>query len=172
MKRKYWWMGIGALVLALAATAVYAKGHRGKHHHIAGPRFEALDLTQEQKHQLKSLRTENRKKMIKLKADMQLAHVELRELMSEKAPNQGKVDRTVEKMNAAHAEMTKIRVMAKLSLNKILTDEQRQKLKEMPKRRHRGGRHFRGHRRGGFGRGMGMGEVPAPTQEGDGGSQI
>jgi len=146
MKRRTIWMGIAGLILALGVTAVHARGHRGRQHHFAGPRFEELDLTQEQKDQLKSLRTESQKKMIQLKADMQIAHVELKALLIQKNPNQGSVDKVVSKLSSAQAKMTENRVRQKLAVNKILTGEQLQKLEEMPKGRRYRGRHFRGRR--------------------------
>jgi Spy/CpxP family protein refolding chaperone len=165
MKRKTIWMGIAGLVLALGITAVHARGHRGGKHHFAGPRFEELDLTQEQKDQLKSLRTETQKKMIQLKADMQIAHVELKELLIQKNPNQDTVDKVVSRLSSAQAKMTESRVRQKLAVNKILTEEQFQKLEEMPKGRRDRGRHFRGRRGPGEmrHRGMGLGSGSAPT---------
>jgi Spy/CpxP family protein refolding chaperone len=159
MRRRYLWMGAVVVVLALGASVVHARGHRGGNHHFAGPRFEELDLTQVQKDQLKSTRTESHKKMIQLKANVELAHVEMRELLSQKSPNQKSVDRAVAKVSAAQSKMMTNRVQQKLILNKILTQEEFEKLEAMPKGR-RGGQGFRG-RRGGHGpdrdRGMGRG---------------
>lgn len=162
MKRKAMWMGIAVLVLTLGYTAVQARGHRGRQHHNAGPRFEALDLTQEQKDQMRSLRTKNRKAMIELKAKAELAQVELHELMRERNPSEKKVEQAVAKINAARGKMMERQVKQKLAMKKVLTDEQLQKLEEMPKGRRgggEGGRYFRGQRRGhpGQGQGMGMG---------------
>ncbi len=167
MKRKILWMGIAGLVLVIGSTAVQARGHRGRQHHFAGPRFEQLDLTQIQKDQMKSLRSENQKQMIQLRADMQLAHVELGELMHEKNPNQKQVGKAVAKVNSARGKMTASRVHQKLAVNKILTDEQLQKLEEMPRGRRGGGRHFQGRSgpgmRGPQGRGMGGWSGPPPV---------
>jgi Spy/CpxP family protein refolding chaperone len=146
MKRRYMWMGIAGLILAIGVTAVHARGHRGRNYHFAGPRFEEFDLTETQKDQLKSLRTDAHKKMIQLRADAQLAHVELKELIHQKNPSQKFVDQAVDKVTAAQASMMKNRVQQKLSMNKILTDEKLQKLEEMPRGHRRGGR--RGHRGG------------------------
>ena len=107
-----------------------------------------------QKNQLKSARTESHKKMIQLKADVQLAHVELKELLSQKNPNQKSVERAVTKVSAAQSKMMTNRVQQKLALNKILTQEQFDKLEAMPKGRRGGHRGFRGGR-GGRGKGMG-----------------
>jgi|SaaInl8_200m_RNA_FD_contig_21_691924_length_661_multi_14_in_0_out_0_1 Spy/CpxP family protein refolding chaperone len=173
MKRKYMWMGVVTLILALGFAAVHARGHRGKRHHFAGPRFEALDLTQDQKDQLRSLRSEGQKQMIKLKADMQLAHLELKDLMQQRSPDQKKVDRVVDKMNAAHAKMTSSRVKQQLAVHKVLTEEQLQKLNEKPTGQRRGRGHFRGGRRGGGpGHGMGMGGEHQGALSQESGSQI
>jgi len=166
MKSRMKWIGIVGLILVIAGvTAVQARGHRRGHHHFAGPRFEALDLTQEQKDELKSLRSEGQKKMIQLRADAKLAHVELRELMQQKNPNQRAVTKAVEKVNDTRSKITMNRVQQKLSMNKILTEEQLQKLEEMPKRRrgHRGKRGFHG--RGGHGMGMGDGASESTVVE-------
>lgn len=171
MKRRYLWIGGAVLAVALVATAVQAKGHRGRQHH-GGHRFEALDLSQAQKDQMRKLMTENRKQMIQLRADTQVARLELAELLRQKSPDTKAVDRAIEKVNAANAKVTESRARQKLSINRILTDEQLQKLEDMPKRR-------RGHgpmhnRRGGRGdrRGHGMGMGWAPTPDAETGSQI
>ena len=143
MKRKYMWMGIASLILALGATAAYAKGHNGKMRGFQGYQLEALELTQDQKDRLKFIRTENQKRMIQLRADAQIGRVELRELMSQKSPSEIKVDKVLEKVNETRARITENRVKMKLSINKVLTDEQLQKLQEMPKRRRGGRSHFR-----------------------------
>ena len=171
MKRKYMWMGIFGLTLAIGFSAVHARGHRGGNRHFAGPRFEELDLTQVQKDKLKSMRTDNQKKMIQLRADMQVAHVELRELLSQKSPNLKSVDQVVAKMTLALSKIIVSRVQQKLAVNKILTDEQLQKLEEMPKGHRRGGR--RGHRGGpGGGPGMGMSDEGEPGARQENGSRI
>jgi Spy/CpxP family protein refolding chaperone len=160
MRRRYLWIGAVVVVLALGASVVHARGHRGGNHHFAGPRFEELDLTQMQKNQLKSARTESHKKMIQLKADIQLAHVELKELLSQKNPNQKSVERAVTKVSAAQSKMMTNRVQQKLALNKILTQEQFDKLEAMPKGPRGGHRGFRGRRGGppGRDRDLGMGK--------------
>jgi hypothetical protein len=61
----------------------------------------------------------------------------------------------VDKVAAAQAKVMKNRIQQKLFTNKILTDEQLQKLEEMPKGQRRGGRDGRRGHRGG--RGMGRG---------------
>ena len=155
MKRKYMWMGIAGLILALDVSAVHARGNRGRNHHFAGPRFEALDLTQDQKDQIRSLRTDTEKKMIQLRADAEVARLELRELLHEKNPIQKSANQAVDKVAAAQSKVMKNRIQQKLFLNKILTDEQLQKLEKMTKGQRRGGRDGRRGHRGG--RGMGWG---------------
>ena len=158
MRRKYMWMGIAGLVLVLGISVVHAQGRRGRRHQPAGPRFEALDLSQEQKDQLKSLRSDGQKEMIQLRADMQVAKIELRELLGQKNPSQSKVDKTVASVTATQTKMTANRVQHKLAMNKILTEEQLKKLEKMPKGRKGGNRRqFRG-RRGGPAKGMRGGE--------------
>ena len=145
MRSKYLWMGIVGIILALGISEVHASGHQGRRHHNTGPRFEALELTQEQKDQLKSVRLDGKKKMIQYRADMQLARIELKELLIQKSPNQGQVDKVVAKITAAQAKITESRVRQKLGMKEILTEEQLKKIKEMTKdRRARG--HFRNRR--------------------------
>ena len=83
-----------------------------------------------------------------------MAHVELKELLSQKNPNQKSVERAVTKVSAAQSKMMTNRVQQKLALNKILTQEQFDKLEAMRKGRRGGHRGFRGGR-GGRGKGMG-----------------
>ena len=87
--------------------------------------------------------------------------------MREKDPSQSKVEKAVDKINSARGKMMQAQVKQKLAVKKLLTDEQIQKLEEMPKRRKgrgQGERQFR-HRRGGRGMMGGGWENAAPQSD-------
>ena len=131
---------------------------RGRHHrgrHMMRHRLEALDLSSEQKTKLKSLRADGQKEIAQLQADVKIARIELGEAMHEPTIKQADVNKAVDKLNTARSKMTTIRVNNMVEMSKILTPEQREKMKEMRPagRGRRGGWGMR--HRGEMGRGMG-----------------
>ena len=99
--------------------------------------------------------TDGQKEIAQLHADVKIARSELGEAMHEPTIKQADVNKAVDKLNTARSKMTTIRVNNMVEMSKILTPEQREKMKEMRPagRGRRGGWGMR--HRGGMGRGMG-----------------
>jgi len=111
---------------------------------------ERLNLTDEQKDQVRQIFTDARKKNIDVNAKLQLAQIELRELITSDAPDQKKIDAKITALSQLHEAKMRTRIESMLSVQKLLTPEQRKKARDLaPFGRFPGGRH------GGFGGGMG-----------------
>jgi hypothetical protein len=113
------------------------------------------------------------KKNIDVEAKQKLGRIELHELMSADAPDQGKINAKIAELSKLHETRMRNHVESMLAVQKVLTPEQRKKAKELRPlmRGHfRGGaRHFDGAgpgmmRRGGFGRGLGFDLLPGEPE--------
>ncbi|MGB2696247.1 MAG: hypothetical protein WBD28_00135 [Candidatus Zixiibacteriota bacterium] len=117
-----------------------------------------LELTPEQKEKIMETRLNFQKDKIKLKADMEIAQLELKSLMREEELNRGEIYGKIEYLGDLKTQLAKNRVDQRMAIRDILTKEQLEKLKERKFRRsigkrlmqHRGrqqkpfrqGRHF------------------------------
>ncbi len=79
--------------------------------------------------QIKTLTYDANKEAIDIRADMQRAHLELRQLMDEPQPDLKKVMKQVEVVGGIETKLRKNRVQLMLSVHALLTPDQRSKLK-------------------------------------------
>ena len=92
------------------------------------------------------------KELIGLRAEMDQGHLEMRRLMDQEAPEEKVIMQQIDKIGAVEIKLRKNRISLMLSVRKLLTPEQRTKLKElMPEKM--------GHERG-----MGPDNPPEPGQ--------
>jgi Spy/CpxP family protein refolding chaperone len=112
---------------------------------------EKLGLSAEQKDQIQKITLEARKKNIEVEAKGKLARIELHEAMAADTPDQKKIDAKIAELSQVHETRLRSHVETMLAIKKVLTPEQRAKLKELqPLGMGRPGR------TGGFGHGPGM----------------
>ena len=90
-----------------------------------------LGLTDSQVEKLKKIKSDEKKRCIKDKAEIETLEVEFRDLMSEKKVNVRAVDGKIDKIFDIKAETRKNCVHAMLDAKKVLTDEQRKKLEDL-----------------------------------------
>jgi|GEM_PF-2830816 len=90
-----------------------------------------LDLTDDQVTAMNEERLKSQKQAIQLRADLQVARLELRDMMDDSKPDQNKVKQQVEKMGDLRTTLMLTRVQSHLKMKEVLTEEQRVKLKEM-----------------------------------------
>ena len=95
---------------------------------------KALELTPEQQKKLKALRLDNAKKMVRLRADLQIAQMDMKSLLDQPAPNSAEVKARVAEVNRVNAEILSKRIDHQLGMKGILTPEQQQKLQTLQKR--------------------------------------
>jgi Spy/CpxP family protein refolding chaperone len=101
-----------------------------------GGMVDELGLTEPQRQQMRALHTEARKAGIRARADLQLKRLELEELLEADEPNQAAIDKTIGELNDLRATAFKRRIDQRLAFHRLLTPEQRGKLKTF--REHRG----------------------------------
>lgn len=122
--------------------------------------MEELNLSAEQKDKIHQIRTDNQKKNIETNAQIKVARLELRELVSADDPDKGKIDDKISLISQLQEEKMSQHVNTMLAVKEVLTPEQREKAKELklfqhkqmrrgkagmgPNRQGRFGRHFRG----------------------------
>lgn len=137
-----------ALVLALAPIASAAGegmyGGQSNNNSTPGtnwiPLVEKLDLSDQQSKQLKELNLSTYQDSKPLKAKLQDAKFQLRQLGLEKNADKSAVDAKIKEINDFRAQLHKIRQQRQEKANAILTPEQQAKLKAMKEFGEHGGR--------------------------------
>ncbi len=149
--------------------ADFARGARGggwgPMRHL-GVMKEALGLTDEQVVKIEDIRTETRKKMIKTRAEIRVARIEMRELMHQEKIDRAAVDKKIQVISNLRTQAMRQGVDTRVKVHAVLTPEQRKKISSLTASGFRGGfgpgggfghHGGRGHHGGGFGPGGGFG---------------
>jgi Spy/CpxP family protein refolding chaperone len=123
---------------------------------MLGRLADRLDLSEEQRDEIKDVLTAHQKYMIQQKADRELAEVELRELTMKDDPDLDAIEEQIKQIASLEAGMRYSQIKAMVDAKSVLTDEQREELKKLtkdrPARMMRRGTGRRGERRGPAGR--------------------
>lgn len=106
---------------------------------------EMLNLTDAQKEQMKTIRTDTQKQMMPLKNQLQEKEARMKTLTTNENVDMAQVDALIDEMAALRAEMRKIKERKKQETRSILTEEQRVIFDSM--KAHHKGRH-KGHKQG------------------------
>ena len=91
---------------------------------------EELELTEDQQAQIKEIATESRKAMVQLRADSELAGMELQELVRSDDPDLDAIQQGLEKVASAQVAERFAAIEASVNARSVLTDEQQAKVKE------------------------------------------
>ncbi len=137
------------------------RGHRmgwqrGGMHHFGGgmgllrmaenPRVrQYLGLTDDQVARLHKIGIDEEKASVQTRADMDLRHIELRELLRADNPDHDAIMQKLDEVNALQGKMEKQRVETLLSARSVLTPDQVKKVKAFMENRGFGGGAERGH---------------------------
>ena len=138
MKRLSFIFGLALALLLLSAPLVLAQMGCMK---MQGPgkscgmmqKAEELGLTAEQQTKIKNVHLEAKKEEIKLKADIELAELDLKQLMMADTPNQDQILKAADNLGLLRTKMAKAGIKTKLAVRQVLTKEQLAKWKEMKK---------------------------------------
>ncbi len=133
-----------ALLLSTAVVTWAGQGGPGRHEAQRGPgpggigrmlnnpeTLQKLGVTDEQQAAIKTATYEFRKEMAKLKADGELAEIELQKAMDEATPDETAVMKAVDNVGAAKTAMRKAGVKHQLKVKTILGAEKVEALKAM-----------------------------------------
>lgn len=96
---------------------------------------KAIGLTDEQMDRMRGLRTAHQKEMIRMGADARIAKMELAEAIRQPNPKPEDVKAKVAAVNAVRGQMLEKTVNFRLEMKKVLTPEQREKIKDLMMRR-------------------------------------
>ncbi len=91
---------------------------------------EELELTEDQQAQIKEIATESRKAMVQLRADSELAGMELQALIRSDDPDLEAIQQGLENVASAQVAERFAAIEATVSARSVLTDEQQAKVKE------------------------------------------
>ena len=100
-----------------------------------GPRpgdFERLGLTVAQRSKLASLRHDELRAVIRIDADLQIAELDLVELVRGENPTLQAVEAQIDRIAGLQAGITKARIGGMIAARAVLTPEQRAKLQPPP----------------------------------------
>lgn len=100
---------------------------------------EKLDLTGTQKDKLRDIGGDLDRKEIRLRADLETAGLDLRDLMRSDSPSASAVEAKIENLSQLRGEIMKANARAVLDARKVLTSDQRKKLADMRQGRFGGG---------------------------------
>jgi len=129
---------------------------------------EALNLSAEQTAQLRKVFVEQRKAAIRRQADLKIARIELRELLTAPTVDERAIATKVKELSDLQAAAVKTRVDRMLAIRKVLSADQLEKLKQL-RMQHRGwGRRHPGERPG---PGGGRSEGGRDSADGDFGAE-
>ena len=135
---------IGAICLAVVAAQTQPRPERPERpmRHAPpsphGPQlFEALELSAEQRDQIKAIHRETAKKKARKKADIRIARLDLEALMDQEKPDRKKIHDQIKEIAALRAQMKILQVDQHLEIQQTLGPEQRERFKKMNLKRHR-----------------------------------
>ena len=92
---------------------------------------EKLDLTGTQKDKLRDIGGDLERKEIQLRANLETAGLDLRDLMRSDSPSASAVDAKIENLAQLRGDLMKANARAVLDARKVLTSDQRKKLADM-----------------------------------------
>ena len=156
MKFKTLLMLIGTVALAclitLTDTEAQRRGGRGGGRGRGrGPEMtgmRGIELTDAQQEKMQAIRSTTAKQMVQLRADRQIAEMELQEALRKDTPSESDVKSKVAAVNKARGKILEVETNTRLKSLQVLTPEQRKQAQEMRQSRgRRGGR--MGFRQGG-----------------------
>jgi Spy/CpxP family protein refolding chaperone len=98
--------------------------------HFLWKKLMGLDLNDKQKDALQAIRSRVVKDNIKKRADLELARVELRELLHKDPVKMSAVEASLKKVESVRTDLHLAHIKAREEVKAILTPEQQKKLKE------------------------------------------
>ncbi len=144
MKRKIIYAVIGVFVIGVIGSVAFVKhadAQRSKRRGMRGG-MAALELTDEQKEKMNSLRSAHQKAMVDLRAAHQKARIDLGVIRRQDSPSASDIQAKVDAVTAAQGKIMAREIQHSMDVKNLLTAEQKEKLGEM-RRGGRGGPGFR-----------------------------
>lgn len=92
---------------------------------------EALELTQPQISKVKAIRVDHEKSTIRTRADLDLARLDLRQLLDQENVDLSKVEETLKRMESLRTKIHLGAIRTHEAVKQVLTPEQREKAKKL-----------------------------------------
>lgn len=135
MKRLVLLLTVVLLVgMSVSAYAVNKKGMPGRGmlgEQMMSEKFEALGLDEKQKETVKAIHLKTKKEMIRKKADIEVAQVELRELLGKDPVDLQAAEAKVKQIESLRTDMKMTHIRTREEVKKVLTPEQKTKFAAM-----------------------------------------
>ncbi len=108
---------------------------------------QAMAITDDQENQLQTISTNFKKTKIKMKAEVELANLDLHELLRNDQADLSDIESQLKNVHALKADLIMASVKAKREAKNVLTDEQRQRMKAVHERikQYGSGSMYKGH---------------------------
>lgn len=125
---------LSVLVVISFASGAFAEKPKGKYGEKPDSAVrvlkhgEALGLSDQQKKELYGMSFDFKKKKIRMKADIEIAKLELKRLMHKEGVSEGEIFSKVDELGGLKTALKKEKVRLKLAVRKTLTKEQQAKL--------------------------------------------
>ncbi len=161
------WMGGGGFGMHRPGSGMHRDGFMGGRMmgpigillHGGGPLAEKLNLTGTQREKLRGIGDDLARKMIRSRADLQLARLDLAELLAGDNPSRTAVEERVDAVSRIETSMAKTAITARLDAREVLTADQWKQLREMRPGAGRGDRQGMERPRAGQRQGQGQGRA-------------
>lgn len=113
------------------------RGHMGgiMHRGMLAGMVEELGLTEEQQTKLRALHFEGAKSGLQSRTNLRLRRLELQELLEQDEPNPAELDKRIKALTDAQAAATRQHIEHRMAFRRILTPEQRTKLRSSMRER-------------------------------------
>ena len=141
--KKYFSLFLSLFLIAGVATASFAGGHDKKKDSMKDKFFEkvkmiykhqdALEVSDDQMKEIKKIKIDLKKELIKTKAEIELVKIDIKSMMYEEDINVNAVNKLIEKKYALKEAKAKKLVASLVALKKTLTKEQIATMKKMYK---------------------------------------
>ncbi len=112
----------------------HGKGSMMEREHHFSRMLASLGLDDKQTESIRAIRSKVKKDMVKKRAELEIARIDLRDLLAKDQVDMSAVETMVKKMSGLQTEIRIARIKSMQEIKAVLTPEQRKKLKEMRER--------------------------------------
>ena len=125
--------------MLIVLTLAFSQGHRPPQARPDQPprprealreKLQLLDLTAEQREKIETMRLELQKKIIPIRAQIELKQLDMRSAMKADKPGEAAILKIVREIHDLEFQIKELEIKQKLAFHALLTPEQREKMRE------------------------------------------
>jgi len=117
------------LAVLIVGGTLSAQGRNSGKHNFEGKRFQNLNLTDKQKEQIASLKSEHQKNAVDLKAEIQKLRIEIKENFAKANPDEGKIKDLTNKINDFQGKLKEAKITHWFKVYNLLDENQKKMFK-------------------------------------------